>query len=124
MPPLKKIAVVGASPNREKWGWKVYSKLKFLGFEVFPVNPNYREIDGEKCYSSLKDLPVKPDMVITVVPPQVTEQIVEECRDLGIKKVWMQPGSESEKAIEFCRANGIEVTYNACFVVDFLGESW
>ncbi|MEM2251396.1 MAG: CoA-binding protein [Candidatus Hadarchaeales archaeon] len=120
----KKIAVVGASPNREKWGWRIYNKLKSLGFDVFPVNPNYPEIDGEKCYSSLKDLPVKPDLVITVVPPRVTEKIVEECRELGITKVWMQPGSESERAIEFCRANGIEATYNACFVVDFLGESW
>lgn len=121
---LKKIAVVGASPNREKWGWKIYNKLKTLGFEVFPVNSHHSEINGEKCYPSLKDLPLKPDLVITVVPPQVTERVVEECRDLGIKRVWMQPGSESERAIEFCRANGIEVTYNACFVADFLGESW
>lgn len=120
----KRIAVVGASPNRQKWGWKIYSRLKSLGFEVFAVNPNYPEINGEKCYPSLSALPSRPELVITVVPPSVTERVVEECRDLGIKRVWMQPGSESEAAVRFCRENGIEVTHGACFVADLLGESF
>jgi len=57
-----------------------------------------------------------------VVPPKVTEKIVEECKDLGIKRVWMQPGSESEKAIKFCEEHGINVTYNACFLIDRLKQ--
>lgn len=118
------VAVVGASRDRSKWGWKVYNKLLSDGFRVYPVNPKYGEIEGRRCYPDLKSLPEKPDMVITVVPPKVTERIVEECRDIGIRKVWMQPGSESQKAIEFCRRNGIEVMYNACFVVDGLKEGF
>ena len=97
-----KIAVVGATVNKEKFGYKVYKAVKGLGFTVYPVNPKYEEIDGDKCYSSLKDLPEKPDVVITVVPPRVTEKIVRQCKELGIKRVWMQPGSESEEAISYC----------------------
>lgn len=108
------IAVVGASRNRDKYGYRVYKDLKEKGFRVYPVNPNAREIDGDKCYGSLKDLPEKPDVVNTVVPPEVTERIVRECRELGIDKVWMQPGSESDDAIEFCEENGIQTMKNVC----------
>ncbi len=119
-----KIAVVGVSMNPEKWGYRVYRALRDEGYKVFPVNPKYDEIEGDKCYPDLKSLPEKPDVVITVVPPEITENIVEECKKLGIKKVWMQPGSESDNAIKFCRENGIETVYNACFVVDGLKKRW
>jgi predicted CoA-binding protein len=62
---------------------------------------------GDKCYPSLENLPVKPNVVDVVVPPKVTEHTVEICKKLGIMKVWMQPGSESEKAIKFCEKNNI-----------------
>ncbi len=118
------IAIVGASSNKEKWGYKVYKKLREAGFEVYPVNPKYKEIEGEKCYPDLASLPQKPDVVITVVKPEVTKKIVEECKRLGIKRIWMQTGSESKKAIEFCKKNGISVVYGACFVVNGLKEKF
>jgi len=117
------FAIVGASPNKEKWGYKIYKKLKESGFSLFLINPSYDSIEDDKCYPDLKSLPEKPDVVITFVPPKITESIAEECKELGIKKVWMQPGSESEKAIRFCEENGIEVIHHACFVVDGLKES-
>jgi len=119
-----KIAVVGASSNPDKWGFKVYNTLKRLGFEVYPVNPRHEKINNDTCYHDLKSLPEKPDVVITVVPPGITEEAVKECREIGIKKVWMQPGSESQKAVDFCKGNGIEVIYNICFVADGLKEKW
>jgi len=118
------VAMVGVSTDHNKWGWKVYHTLKHLGYEVYPVNPKHKEIDGERCYPNIGSLPKKPDLVITVVPPQITEKVVEECKALGVKKVWMQPGSESEKAIEFCKKNEIKLVYNACFVMDGLGEKF
>ncbi len=117
------IAVVGASRNPEKWGYKIFKKLKGF-YKTYPVNPKYKEIDGTKCYPDLKSLPEKPDVVITVVPPEVTESVVKVCKDLGISMVWMQPGSESQKAIEFCKKNGIKVVYNVCFVVNGLKEEF
>lgn len=114
------IAVVGVSSDHDKWGWKIYKELKSAGFKVYPVNPKYDMVDQDICYHNLKSLPKKPDVVLTVVPPNVTEQVVTQCIELDIRKVWMQPGSESEKAINLCRDNGIEAVHDACFVVDGL----
>jgi len=112
------IAVVGASRDPEKYGHRVYGDLKEAGYAVYPVNPNAAEILGDRCYPDLKSLPVKPDVVNVVVPPEVTEEVVKSCKELGITKVWMQPGSESEKAVEYCEANGIDVVYGICIMVE------
>jgi len=118
---LEKInifAVVGASRDPEKYGHQVYKDLKTAGYKVYPVNPNAKEILGDKCYPDLKNLPAKPDVVNIVVPPKVTEKTVKTCKMLGITKVWMQPGSESENAIKFCHENGIDVMHGACVMVE------
>lgn len=119
-----KIAVIGASSNPDKWGYRIYKKLKNAGFSVFPVNPKGDSIDGKKSFRNLEDLPERPDMAITVVPPEITEDIVRKCNDMGIKSIWMQPGSESEEAIKYCEDNGMEVIHHACFVVDGLHDNF
>jgi len=108
------FAVVGVSRNPEKYGYKVYAELKKAGYLVYPINPSTSKILGDKCYPSLSALPCIPDVVDVVVPPKITERIVRECKRLGIKKVWMQPGAESSKAIEFCRENNINVLHGIC----------
>jgi predicted CoA-binding protein len=112
------FAVVGASRDPQKYGHQVYRDLKNASYRVYPVNPNAQEVLGDKCYPSLRELPEKPDVVVTVVPPQVTKQVVRTCKELGIKKVWMQPGSESEEAVKYCKENGLEVIYNMCIMVE------
>jgi predicted CoA-binding protein len=112
------FAVVGASKLKEKFGNQVYFDLKNSGYKVYPINPNANTIFGDKCYPNLKKLPIIPDVVNIVVPPKITEKTVEECNDLKIKKVWMQPGSESEKAIDFCKKNGIEILFNVCVMLE------
>jgi len=115
-----KIAIIGASNNKEKWGYKIFITLKQEGYNVYPVNPKHSKIDGDICYKALSDLPFVPDFIITVVTPKITEKIVLEAHKLGAKKIWMQPGSESEKAIELCEKYGIEEIHKMCFVVDGL----
>lgn len=112
------FAVVGASRNPKKYGHQVYKDLRNAGYRVYPVNPNANEVLGDKCYPSLEHLPINPDVADLVVPPEVTEQVVETCKRLGIKKLWMQPGSESEPAISFCKDNGIDVVYGVCVMVE------
>lgn len=119
-----RIAVIGVSSDQKKWGRRIYEELKSVGFDVYPINPKHRKINGNVCYPTLNALPEKPDVVITVVPPKVTEQIIKECKNLGIGKVWMQPGSESEESINFCKNNNIKVIYNVCFVVDGLRKKF
>jgi predicted CoA-binding protein len=112
------FAVVGASRDPEKYGYQVYKDLKNAGYEVLAVNPNAEEILGDKCYPSLENLPVKPDIVDIVVPPKITEEVVKTCKGLEVTNVWMQPGSESEKAIKFCEQNDIDVVYGVCVMIE------
>ena len=112
------FAVVGVSRDKEKFGWKVYSDLKSKGYEVYAINPKAQLISETKCYPTIKDLPQLPDVVSFVVPARITEEVLLECKELGIEKVWMQPGSESEKAIDFCKDNQIDVLYDVCVMVE------
>ncbi len=118
-----KIAVVGVSANPQKWGSKIYSELKSTDYCVYAVNPKHKKIGLDNCYPNLETLPKNPDVVIIVVPSNITEQVVKQCKKLGIKKIWMQPGSESEKAVKFCKDHKIELVYNACFVVNGLKKT-
>jgi predicted CoA-binding protein len=111
------FAVIGVSKNPSKYGHQVYKDLKEAGYVVYAVNPTIDEILGDRCYHSLSELPQKPDVVDTVVPPGVTEKVVTECKELDIARVWMQPGSESEQAIDFCSRNNIKVVHDVCVMV-------
>jgi predicted CoA-binding protein len=111
------FAVVGVSRSPAKYGHQVYKDLKEAGYVVYAVNPNINEVPGDRCYHSLSELPEKLDVVDTVAPPAVTEKIVKECKELGIERVWMQPGSESEHAIRFCEENNLKVVRDVCVMV-------
>ena len=115
-----KIAVIGVSENPEKYGNKVFMDLVNAGYDVYAVHPMGGEILGHKRYHNLRELGFVPDVVSVVVPPAATEKIVEECKELGVDKVWMQPGSESEKAIKFCEDNNIKVLHESCIMINLL----
>ena len=118
-----KYAVVGVSRNKEKYGYKIFKAMKNAGFNVYAINPNTKEIDGEPVYPSQHSLPERVDVVVTVVPPHVTENVIDEAFLLGIKKVWMQPGSESDRAVKKAKERGMKVMYGLCLIVDGLGQS-
>ncbi len=111
------FAVVGASTDHAKYGYIVYQDLKRKGYEVLAVNPKVKGIEGDPCWPNLASLPRKPDGVILVVPPPVTEQVVGEALAAGITKVWMQPGAESAEAVRFCREHDMTVVSDDCVMV-------
>ena len=113
----KSFAVVGATDRPEKWGYRVFQRLLKTGKPVYPIHPRAKVIDGVPVFASLSDLPEKPEAVNMIVSPSVTEKAVEECLKLGIKKIWMQPGAESEKAVEFCREHGMTLVVHDCVLV-------
>lgn len=113
---LKTWAVVGATQDVEKFGYKIYKRLKDKGYNVYPISPKYDTIDGDKVYKSLGDLPEKPEVVDFVVNPKVGFKIIEQCHELGIKNVWLQPGTVSEEILEFAKNNEINVA-QACVLV-------
>jgi len=110
-------AVVGSSRDPTKYGNRIFRSLLKAGYVVYPVNPNARWIDGHKVYPTLKALPEPPGVVDIVVPPRVTERIVRECAQLGLKRVWIQPGAESKEALEYCRQKGIKTVYGVCAMI-------
>ncbi|MEM4295450.1 MAG: CoA-binding protein [Candidatus Anstonellales archaeon] len=114
------IAVVGASREHYKYGFKVFYTLLVNGFNVYPVNPNADFIAGKKCYASIRDIPEKPDIVITVTKPEVTEKIIDDLKGMKIKVFWMQPGSESKGAIEKCKKLNINYSAGKCYIKDEL----
>ena len=113
----KKVwAVVGASTKPDKYGYKIYKKLKDYGYRVYPVNPGYDTVDGDKCYSSLKDLPEKPDVIDMVVNPRIGRETVEEAAQLGIKNIWLQPGTYDEELIKLIEEKGLNYVKNCVLV--------
>lgn len=117
---LPRYALVGVSADHKKYGYKIWRNLREKGYTVFPVNPKYDEIEGERCYRSLAEVADRVDVVDLVVPPKVTEEVVKQCVALGLTRVWLQPGAESEEAIRFCQENGIRVLYGVCV----MAEGW
>ncbi len=111
------IAVVGASNDENKYGYKIYKDLKEAGYKVYPVNVKEQKIQGDKAYPNIGSLPEKPDVVDIVVPPPVTERVVEEAAAQGIDIVWMQPGAESQKAIKYAKEHGLNEIHDACIMV-------
>ncbi|HAN05409.1 MAG TPA: CoA-binding protein [Elusimicrobia bacterium] len=112
----EQIAVVGVSGDASKYGHKIFRDLLNAGYPVAGVNPKGGFVLGQQLYKSLSEIEKKPDLVITVVHPAATELAVEECNRLGVKHIWMQPGSESEAAVGRAKEYGIKTTL-ACFMV-------
>lgn len=114
----RNFAVVGASRDPQKYGSLVYRKLKEAGYRVFAVNPNADRIDGDPAYPLLDTLPEPIDCIVTVVPPEVTEEVVHQASHLNIPYVWMQPGSESLAAVNMAISYGMRVVYGGpCIMV-------
>jgi predicted CoA-binding protein len=113
----KRFAVVGATDNPHKYGNEIVKNLKSRGYEVYPVNPRLKEVEGLSCYPTLADVPVKVDVVDFVVPPGATEEILKQCKELGLSRVWLQPGSESETAIAYCNENNLKVVHSVCVMM-------
>jgi predicted CoA-binding protein len=114
----KNWAVVGATNNTEKFGYKIFKALKAAGYTVYPVNPGVDAILGDKCYSALKDLPVVPEVVNVVVPPKVGEQIMHNCAELGIKNVWLQPGANAASVVRTAKDVGLTVVDQHCVLTE------
>ena len=114
----KRFAIAGSFRSESKYAYQILKTLKKKGYEIYPVNPRLKEVEGLTCYPSIGDIPGGVDVVDIVTPSQVTEKTVRECKEKGITRVWIQPGAESEDAIKFCKDNGINVVYNLCVMIE------
>ncbi|MDU2065574.1 MAG: CoA-binding protein [Sporomusaceae bacterium] len=117
---VKTWALVGATDNQSKFGYKIFKFMIDRGFTVYPVNPGVTEVYGHKCYGTLEELPVKPEAVDFVVPARVGEQVVRDCAKLGIQNVWLQPGADAPSVVKLAEELGLTVVTD-CVMVRFGG---
>ena len=115
----KRIAVTGVSRSPKNHGSNVvYQRLKERGYEVFPVNPNTDEVEGDKSFPSLRSIPDSVEAVVIGTRPERALDTMRECEELGIKQVWMHrafgTGSVSKEAAEFGRQHGLTVIDGGC----------
>ena len=117
----KRIAVAGVSREKSDHpvGNLVYQRLKTTGHEVFPVNPHMQTFEGNPCYPDLQSIPGGVDGVVIITRPELTERIVHDCPDAGVRRVWMHQSlgkgtSVSPTAVEYCRQHDIDVIAGAC----------
>jgi predicted CoA-binding protein len=116
----KRIAIAGVSrtPGGSHGANVVYNGLRNAGYEVFPVNPNADEVEGDRCYHDIKSIPGGVDAVVVGTAPAVTAQVVRECAEQGIQRVWLHKafggGSVTPEAADLGRKEGMTVIAGAC----------
>ena len=113
----KKFAIYGVSRNNRKFGNAILKDLRKKGYELKPVHPECDNLENEKCYKNLRDIPSQVDGVILSIKPEEVKKVVNDIYAAGIKRVWMQQGSESKEAIEYCIQNGITVISGECILM-------
>jgi predicted CoA-binding protein len=106
---MKSWVVVGVTANKDKYGYKIWKTLRQHDYNTFGVNPNYDEIEGEKIYHSLKDLPEKVQVLDMVVPPKIAIKTLEEAKESGIEYIFFQPGTYNKEVV--AKAEELELKY-------------
>lgn len=115
---MKKWALIGATPDHGKFGYKILMLLKEKGYTVYGVNPKYDEIDGVKIYNSLKELPEKVDAVNVIVNPSVALNALDDIVECKIENVWFQPGAYNPEVLNKGKDNELSMVFHECLYVE------
>ncbi len=115
------FAVLGATTVRSKYGNKVLRVYQQNNLQVYPVNRKGGEIEGLQAYTTLSEIPEPVHGISIITPPKITEQLVDEAIEQCIWHIWMQPGAESDAAVEKAEAAGINVIANGACILVILG---
>jgi len=114
----KRLAIVGVSHNPQDFSRQMMGELQKRGYEVYPVNPKIQDLDGQPCYPQVQNIQPTVDGVIILTQPQITDQVVQDCAEAGVPRVWMHQGggsgSVSKNAIKYCEEQGIQVVAGYC----------
>ena len=113
---MKTVAVIGASPDRRKFGNKALRAFRAEGYTVVPVNPNEPEVEGLKTYPSVVDVPQAIDMATVYVPPEIGIGLLADFERKGIAEIWVNPGAESDELLAEAKRRKLNVIA-ACSIV-------
>ncbi|HEX9805006.1 MAG TPA: CoA-binding protein [Candidatus Dojkabacteria bacterium] len=113
------FAIIGASNNPDKYGFRIYKDLKQKGYKIFPVNNKSESIQGDQSYKKIEDLPEMVDVLDFVVPPEASLQIAKKAIKLGYKNFWFQPGSIDNEGLKELKKNtGINILHDVCVMIE------
>lgn len=115
----KRIAISGLSRTKDSGAGAIYLKLRQRGYQVFALHPEAESLHGDKCYPSLSAIPGGVDALFIMNSPDISEKLVDEAAQIGIKRIWMHnntmmPSSVSQAAVERCKQAGISVIAVGC----------
>jgi len=124
----KRLAIVGVSRQPKDFSRMLYREFIKNGYEVVAVNPQAAEVEGQPCFPNLQAVQPPVDTVLLMTSPTVTEETVHDCAQLGVRRVWMYraggAGAVSDRAVEFCRSNGIAVVPGECPMMFLKQSPW
>ena len=124
----KRIAIVGVSQQPRDFSRTLFRDFRKRGYEVVPVNPAVREIEGQTCFARVTEIQPPVSTVLLMTPPAVTDSVVRDCADAGVQRVWMYraggAGAVSSDAAAFCQSRGIAVIPGECPYMFLSGASW
>lgn len=110
------IAVLGVNQDADSYANKIVRKIKSLNKTAYPINPKYDHLFGDDVYESIEKCPNIPDLVVFVVNPNIGINYLESIKNLGIKTIWLQPGTISIELLEDAKDLGLKVV-EACVLV-------
>lgn len=113
-----RIALIGVSRDPTDFSRMLFRDMCSQGYDMVPVNPAARELEGRRCFARVQDIDPPADAALVMTPPRETEDVVRDCAEAGIHRVWMHRGggrgAVSQEAAEFCRTNGIALVEGYC----------
>ncbi len=124
-----RIAVVGVSHNPKDFSRTLLHELRDRGYEAVAVNPDLSDVDGQPCFARVQDVQPHVDGAILMTPPGVSEQIVRDCAEAGVTRVWMyragaKGGAVCDEAVRFCKSKGMSVIPGECPFMFFPATGW
>ena len=124
----RRLAVVGVSQQPKDFSRTLFHEFLERGYDAVPVNPAAQEIEGRRCFARVQDVSPPIDAVLLMTTPAVTDTVVRDCAEAGVKLVWMYratgKGAVSGAAVEFCEANGMLVIPGECPLMFLPGGAW
>lgn len=117
METAKSWVVIGVTADPEKYGYKIYKRLKQLELTVYGISPKYKELEGDVLYDNISKIPDGMEVAVFVVNPKIGVDYVKECFDKGIKTIWLQPGTVSFEVLQEAKNYGLDVI-QSCVLVE------
>jgi predicted CoA-binding protein len=111
------LAVVGVSRSGKEFSNTAYRELKQKGYRLVPVNPHADELEGERCYHRVSEIPDRPEGALLITNSSQTESVVRDAAEAGIRRLWIQQGCQSAGALELARQKGLSVVSGECILM-------